>query len=192
MPQESARLATLQSLDFGRVDAESEVDLDQRFVRTADFERFVSPEVQLVIGAKGTGKSAIFDLFARFEASARLQAGRVINDVRVVTGTGMSDLYEVGTGDLDDLRPGEGYADLWRLYIAIKTAIALEPLAPGTRGSVVQFLRVAGRMPDRRLGPLLKGLWRTLISASPPGSIGVAGVNLSDFEVVHQFERHPA
>lgn len=180
--KEERRFKLLQALDFGRVDAESEFDLDQRFVRTADFEQFVHPEVQLVLGAKGTGKSAIFDLFARFEPTARTQSGDAIDDVRVVTGTGMGDLYEVGTSDLEELRPGDGYEDMWRLYIAIKTAVALEPLAHQSNGAVAAFLRVAGRMPDRRLGPLLMALWRILISARTPGHVGVAGVSLSDFE----------
>jgi hypothetical protein len=176
------RLELLKALDFGRVDAESEFDLDQRFVRTADFERFVEPDVQLVLGAKGTGKSAIFDLFARFEETARREAGDQVRDVVVVTGTGMGDLYEVRTGDLEEMKPGEGYEEMWRLYIAVKVAFAIEDLARNTNGSVSELLRVAGKLPDRRLGPLVKQLWTLLVSARAPGSIGVVGISLADFE----------
>ena len=176
------RKELLQVLDFGRVDAESETDLDRRFVRTSDFERFIRPDIQLVLGAKGTGKSAIFDLFARFEQTARSQAGREIEDVIVATGTGLGDLHEVATGDLEELRPDNDYGRLWRLYIAVKAAFAVADLARGTNGAVAQVLKAAGEIPDRRIGPLLGRLWRAVVSAEAPGEIGVAGVSIGDFD----------
>ena len=176
------RRALLDALDFGRVDAESETDLDRRFVKTADFERFTRPDTQLVLGAKGTGKSAIFDLFARFEPSARAQAGAQIDDVIVVAGTGLSDLHEVATGDLEALQIGDDYARMWRLYVAVKVAFGIAALARGTRGPVSSLLRAAGEFPDRRLGPLLGTLWHLLVSAGAPGRVGVGPLSLGDFE----------
>lgn len=177
-----ARHALLEKLDFGRVDAESETDLDRRFVRTADFETFIRPDTQLVLGAKGTGKSAIFDLFARFETTARAEAGEQIQDVILATGTGLGDLHEVATGDLEELRPEDDYAKLWRLYIGIKAAFAVKDLAVGSRGAVSQVLKSAGEIPDRRIGPLLGRLWRAIVAGDAPGQIGVAGVSIGDFE----------
>ena len=159
----------------------SESDLDRRFVRTTDFEKFIRPETQLVLGAKGTGKSAIFDLFAKFESLARMQAGAPIDDVVLITGTGLSDLHEVATGDLEDLDPGADFARLWRLYIAVKAAFAVGELARGTNGPVSALLKAAGEMPDRRIGPLLHGLWTRLVAGATPGTIGVGAVSLADF-----------
>jgi hypothetical protein len=180
--EQTERARLLSTLDFGRVDAESESDLDRRFVRTSDFVRFINPEIQLLLGAKGTGKSAIFDLFARFEPTARSLAESRIDDVVIVTGTGLSDLHEVATGDLDELTPRDGYDAIWRLYVAVKTAFALEPLLDDSSRSVRGLLRAAGELPDRRIGPLLKGLWTRLVSGDTPGQVGFAGVSVGDFE----------
>ena len=58
-------LDALAALDFGSVDSEFEDDLDLLFVRTSDFDKFLLPKVWLALGAKGTGKSALFELFEK-------------------------------------------------------------------------------------------------------------------------------
>ena len=55
----------LRSLTFGSVDSESETDLDKKFIRTKDFFDFVNPQKVLILGAKGSGKSALFQMFAK-------------------------------------------------------------------------------------------------------------------------------
>src|SRR5688572_20552917 len=97
---EPDRDEALRALDFGKVDAESEIDLDQRFVRTADFERFARDDIWIGLGPKGTGKSALFEVFAKYESMARGLTPDGLTDVIITTGTGFGDLSELATGDI--------------------------------------------------------------------------------------------
>src|SRR5689334_12740876 len=114
-------MEALRALDFGKVDSESETDLDLRFVRTDDFQEFVRDDIWLALGPKGTGKSALFELFAKYEDSARRLAEGALDGVIVAAGTGFGDLSEIATGDIRTLRDENGYDHdrLWRLYIAV-------------------------------------------------------------------------
>lgn len=161
----------LRDLDFGRVDAESSSELDRRFVRTGDFDRFLGRDVQVVIGAKGTGKSALFELFAKYPEAARKLAGKATDDVIVVTGMGLLDIHELAMGDANEFRDAGRYDRLWRLYIALKAALALEDYRDFSRGPVVELLKATGTVADRRLLPILRGLWRSLVSGNAPSSV---------------------
>lgn len=85
----------LDNLEFGNVDSESETDLDSKFIRTQDFNSFLNPQKALILGAKGSGKSALFQMFARYEESARKLSGLKKNKVLIVTGTGFNDIKEL-------------------------------------------------------------------------------------------------
>ncbi|MEX0602737.1 MAG: hypothetical protein WD295_05300, partial [Bacteroidota bacterium] len=52
----------LSSLHFGRVDAETDNRLESCFVGTEMLRQALQPEHSLFIGAKGSGKSALFRL----------------------------------------------------------------------------------------------------------------------------------
>lgn len=175
----------LAVLDFGSVNSESEKDLDRLFVRTRDFDKFLRPHVWLALGAKGTGKSALFELFTKFEDTARVLAGNALDDVVIAAGTGFGDLTEIATGDLQALRDeAEGYDHdrLWRLYIAIKAGMALDSSFDVPRGPLKDLLRAVGERRDYRVGPLLRELW-TLAIGNAPGTVtisaGGASVSLS-------------
>jgi DNA replication protein DnaC len=90
----SSRMATargaLKALDFGQVDSESESepDLERRFVRTADFDRFLEPQNLLILGPKGSGKSALFEMFAKHLPSTHKLATDRLRNVLIATGTG--------------------------------------------------------------------------------------------------------
>ena len=75
----------LNALEFGSVDSESEEDLDAKFIRTEDFNSFLKPRNALILGAKGSGKSALFQMFAKYEDSARKLANIRKADVMIVT-----------------------------------------------------------------------------------------------------------
>jgi len=70
-----SKVELLDVLEFGSVDSESERNLDSKFIKTKDFNDFVKPQKALVLGAKGSGKSALFQMFAKYENSARELAG---------------------------------------------------------------------------------------------------------------------
>jgi hypothetical protein len=151
----------LTALDFGRVDSESENDLDRRFLRTADFDRFLDQRNLLVIGAKGSGKSALFEMFAKFQPVTRELAGERMNGVLIATGTGLGDVREMTTTDIQGYeRGGEfQYEGLWKLYIALKAAFALGAQGYSSNGPLRDLLRIAGQTPDYRIGPILGSIW---------------------------------
>ncbi|GAB3067719.1 P-loop ATPase, Sll1717 family [Nocardioides zeae] len=177
--------AALASLDFGSVNSESEADLDRLFVRTSDFDKFLQPHVWLALGAKGTGKSALFELFTKFESTARRLAGSALNDVIIAPGTGFGDLTEVATGDLQALKSEAKDFDhdrLWRLYIAIKAGMALDESFKIPRGPLRDLLAAVGERRDYRVGPMLRELWTLAIGNAPEVvtvSAGGASVALS-------------
>ena len=121
------RRGALSALDFGRVDSESEPDLDRRFLRTDDFGRFLDPRNLLILGAKGSGKSALFEMFSKHLPATRELAGERLDGVVLATDTGFGDLSELTTADIQGMQGLEGfqYESLWRLYIALKAGIAL-------------------------------------------------------------------
>ncbi len=63
----------LELLQFGNVDSESEENLDNKFIKTRDFNEFLDSKKALILGAKGSGKSALFQMFAKYESKARLK-----------------------------------------------------------------------------------------------------------------------
>lgn len=177
--------AALAALDFGSVNSEFEEDLDRLFVRTSDFDKFLKPNVWLALGAKGTGKSALFELFTKFEGTAREMAGNALDNVILASGTGFGDLTEIATGDLQALKQDADQYDhdrLWRLYIAVKAGMALDSSFDIPRGPLRDLLGAVGERRDYRVGPLLKDLWTLAIGAAPSTvtvSAGGASVALS-------------
>ena len=163
----------LAALDFGKVDSESEPDLDRRFVRTTDFDRFTSSDVALVVGAKGTGKSALFELFTKFARLAREISLDDLSDVIIAAGTGFTDLSEIATGDIERLKTESGYDHdrLWRLYIAIRAGLALKDLDIPP-GPLRDLMRAVGSVSDLRVGPLLRQLWRMAVG-EPPSEVSI-------------------
>ena len=173
----------LAVLDFGSVNSESEGDLDRMFVRTNDFDKFLRPNVWLALGAKGTGKSALFELFTKFESTARQLAGGMLDDVIIAAGTGFGDLTEIATGDLQTLKSeADGYDHdrLWRLYIAIKSGMALDNSFDVPRGPLRDLLSALGGRRDYRVGPLLRELWTLAIGNAPATvTISAGGTSVS-------------
>jgi hypothetical protein len=169
--------AALGALDFGQVDSESEVDLGQRFLRTADFERLVSrPRIDLILGPKGSGKSALFQLFARYEGYGRALAGSdALSDVLMQTGTGFRDATELSTQEIESLGEEErfDFEQLWMLYMALKAAIALGKSDLKSKGLLREFLKAQSAKKDFRILPVIKTVWKHLISGNPASGLKV-------------------
>ncbi len=171
----------LNTLHFGFVDSESEHDLDKKFIKTRDFETFFGNHISLVLGVKGSGKSALFEMFTKFEEHTRRLANGKLDDVFIVRGTGFNDLTEISSGDMETLMAEEriNYQKLWELYIAIKVAIKLGEENYRSAGPFNEMLKQLGEIEDYRILPILKSLWG-LIIGKPPNSfeIGSKVVNL--------------
>ena len=172
----------LRALDFGHVDSESEPDLDAKFLRTGDFERFVERRCDLVRGPKGSGKSALFRLFARHEEYAVQLAGSALDHVVIATATGLGGHRELSTDDLKALEHDSRHdvEQVWFSYIALKAAEAIKSPEYRARGELARFMRAAGIRTDRRLLSSAKRLWNRAISDTTPAvrKLQLLGVGL--------------
>lgn len=170
----------LKQLDFGSIDSESEFELDKKFLKTQDFENFLIPKNALILGAKGSGKSALFEMFAKYEGEVREMAGEKLDDVFIVTGTGFKDLKELQTDDMKKLMQQDSFdfEDVWKLYIAIKIALKLGEKGYYTGKILCEFLKQAGQLSDYRILPILRSFWKLIVGTPPEGiEINTKGFN---------------
>lgn len=175
------KMELLDALEFGSVDSESEKDLDSKFIKTEDFNNFIKPQKSLILGAKGSGKSALFQMFAKYESSARELAGLGKKDALIVTGTGFNDIKELQTDDFKKLLRQEDadFDRIWELYIAVKIAIQLGKEGYYTGENLVEFYKHAGLLEDFRILSILKQLWELVIGTSVQGiDIDIKGVKI--------------
>lgn len=115
----------LRSLDFGQVDAESENDLTDLFVKTREFERVPDNNLLIIKGAKGSGKSAIFKLLTNHEDYARNKVrDEFPENLSVIKATGGESFKTVLGEDIQDLAKEDRFdhEKFWKLYIALKIA----------------------------------------------------------------------
>ena len=170
----------LSLLSFGNVDSESEQDLDKKFIKTKDFEAFIDSKKALVLGAKGSGKSALFQMFSRYEDTAR-ELARIEKKTLITTGTGFSDLKELQTDDFSKLLKQEdsNFDRIWELYIAVKIAIKLGKEGYYSGENLVEFYKHAGLLEDMRILNILRQLWSVVIGSPIQGlDIDVKGVRV--------------
>ena len=160
----------LSLLSFGNVDSESEQDLDKKFIKTRDFEAFIDSQKSLVLGAKGSGKSALFQMFSRYEETARKLA-KIDRKTLITTGTGFSDLKELQTDDFSKLLKQEesNFDRIWELYIAVKLAIKLGKEGYYLGENLVEFCKHAGILEDIRILNILRQLWKVVIGSPIQG-----------------------
>lgn len=165
-----SKTEVLDGLDFGRVDSESEKDLAKRFVRTRQFDKFSNENTRLILGPKGSGKSAIFRLLTEYETDARELLGEdVRDDIIIGEATGGNDLRNVSSFDLNELKSEENfsYERFWRVYIALKIASKLGDEGYKSDGELGDVLQAFSDETDWRLLPVIKDLWNAVISDPP-------------------------
>ena len=162
----------LSLLSFGNVDSESEQDLDKKFIKTKDFEAFIDSQKSLVLGAKGSGKSALFQMFSRYEETTRKLAN-IDKKTLITTGTGFSDLKELQTDDFSKLLKQEdaNFDRIWELYIAVKIAIKLGKEGYYLGENLVEFYKHAGLLEDMRILNILRQLWSMVIGSPIQGLV---------------------
>ena len=165
------KLELLDALKFGNVDSESEENLDSKFIKTKDFNEFLNPQKALILGAKGSGKSALFQMFAKYEKTARELANIKENEVLIVTGTGFNDVKELQTDDFKKLLAQEdaNFDSIWELYLAIKMAIKLGVTGNYSGENLTEFCKYLGAIGDYRILSILRQAWGMVIGTPPQG-----------------------
>ncbi len=117
----------LPSLSFGRVDAESDDRLGSCFVGTELLRNVLLPQHSLLVGGKGSGKSAMFRLLTDDLQKIRPLLPKDYDEIYCIPAHGLqSDEYLAGN-DLRELNPQtvDDFRYFWLLYLGLKTASTL-------------------------------------------------------------------
>jgi hypothetical protein len=125
--------------------------------------------MSIVIGAKGSGKSALFEYMTKWGDKAKQLGGDRLRNKIIVGATGFGDIRELSTNDIEQINkfPEFSFERLWTLYIAIKSAFAIAEQGYSSKGALRDFLRAASKVNDYRILPILTALWRSVIGSSP-------------------------
>lgn len=172
----------LRELDFGSVDAESEEELAERFVYTEGFSSIADKKTLIILGPKGSGKSALFKLFTEYpEETRELLREDFPDDTHVVKATGGKDVKTLDNRSLRELKKQDdfSYEEFWEIYIGLKIASELGESGYSSGGELGNVLKALGEQPDWRIIPLFKGFWETFVGQSPSsGSISYGNFSL--------------
>jgi hypothetical protein len=138
------KLSLLKSLDLGSRVAEQEEDgLAKYFVETDQWENIYNGKVDIVLGAKGTGKSALYTLLSVKETDL-LDRGIIISPAENVRGE------TVFRSLVADPPPSESsFIFLWKLYCLVLIAKALREYSfkTGYSEQLVKTLEEANLLP---------------------------------------------
>jgi energy-coupling factor transporter ATP-binding protein EcfA2 len=162
----------LEELDFGSVDAESEEELAKLFVQTQDFTNISDEKKLLILGPKGSGKSAIFRLLTDYQREAKEFLGdKFPEDTYIIKATGGNDIQSVNDRSLGKLMREDGfsYERFWRIYIGLKIASKLGTEGYTSDGELGNVLRAFDDQSDWRIIPVFKTLWQKIVG-DPPSS----------------------
>jgi hypothetical protein len=145
----------LRAVSFGGDVAEYEADLSTYFVRTDAFAAIVADRHDLVLGAKGTGKSAIFQILTEPDVEIPELTGTITISAFELDAANVLRRLLVQYADL----PEPAFRTLWKSYVAslLGNYLVVNDMAgPG----LLSALRDADL-----LAPELKqdGMWRSML-----------------------------
>ena len=117
----------LAKLNFGRVDAESDTRFEYCFIGTDMLRHVLQPQHSLVLGSKGSGKSAVFRLLCMDKDHVKPLLPKGYDDIFPIPVYGLyyeeyiygTELREMKSGSIDDFRY------FWLLIIGLKTVTFL-------------------------------------------------------------------
>jgi len=113
----------LTKLNFGRVDAESDTRFEYCFIGTDMLRHVLTPQHSLVLGSKGSGKSAVFRLLCTDKEHLKPLMPKGYEEIFPIPVYGLyneeyiygTELREMKTGSIDDFRY------FWLLIVGLKT-----------------------------------------------------------------------
>ena len=160
----------LRELDFGSVDAESEKELAKRFVQTQGFKSIADENTLVILGPKGSGKSAIFRLFTDYiEETKDILSSEFPENTHIIKATGGDDVRSINDRTLGELMREDdfSYERFWRVYIGLKTASKLGKEGYSSNGELGSVLRAFDEQRDWRVIPAFKTLWQKIVGDPP-------------------------
>ena len=154
------KLAVLQKVDFGQSVAEQEAEkLSSYFVETSQWNKVFNGDVDIIYGPKGAGKSAIYSLIEKYEATyfQKQIALRFAENPRGATA--FSDLQT-------DPPPDERtFVNMWKLYFLVLLGDHFQDYGTSRVGDeVLNSLKDSALLPDDRRLLAILGKVRNYIS----------------------------
>jgi hypothetical protein len=114
----------LVCLNFGRVDGESDDRFNTCFIGTEMLRSMLQPQHTLLVGNKGSGKSAICRLLIEDLSKVRPLLPKNFNDIYTIPAYGLQTEEDVPVIPLKELSPTsvDDFRDFWLLYLGMKGA----------------------------------------------------------------------
>jgi hypothetical protein len=117
----------LSRLNFGRVDAETDDRLENCFIGTELLRQVLMPQHSLLVGGKGSGKSAMFRLLSEDINKIKPLLPKGYEEILCIPAHGLQSDESLVGSEFSELHPKtvDDFRYYWLLYIGIKTASTL-------------------------------------------------------------------
>jgi hypothetical protein len=117
----------LQGLNFGRVDAETDSKFDSCFIGTEMLRQVLQPQHSLILGSKGSGKSAAFRLLCDDRDKIKALMPKGYESILAVPAYGLQNEEYLPGLEFNELKIStvDDFRYFWMLYIGLKTVSTL-------------------------------------------------------------------
>jgi len=117
----------LTHLDFGRVDGETDNKFEQCFIGTEMLRQVLLPQHSLVVGNKGSGKSAICRLLVDDLQKVRPLLPKQYKEIFCIPAYGLQSEEQLPNVELRELTPNtvDEFRYFWLLYLGLKVSSTL-------------------------------------------------------------------
>ena len=176
----------LVCLNFGRVDGESDDRFNTCFIGTEMLRSMLLPQHTLLVGNKGSGKSAICRLLLEDITKVKPLLPKNFNAIHCIPSYGLQTEEDVPTVPLRELSPNsiDDFRDFWLLYLGMKGAQRLvndektrefveKAEKPGLKKSFETLERVLvtlGLREDKRALSKMRGIFSGMLGSGGRGA----------------------
>src|ERR1051325_6116398 len=117
----------LTRLNFGRVDGETDNRFENCFIGTEMLRQVLLPQHSLVVGNKGSGKSAMCRLLCDDLQKVRPLLPKNYQEIYCIPAYGLQSEEFLPTGDIIELKPNsvDDFRFFWLLYLRLKVSSTL-------------------------------------------------------------------
>ncbi|MDP2208682.1 MAG: hypothetical protein Q8K98_07895 [Bacteroidota bacterium] len=114
----------LSNLSFGKVDAESDDKLSNCFIGTDLFKQTLQPRHTLLLGGKGSGKSAFFRLLSQDIYRLTPLLHNSFTEIYSIPAYGLHSDEYISYSEIQEINPQtiDDFKYFWQLYFGLKTA----------------------------------------------------------------------
>jgi hypothetical protein len=117
----------LNGMNFGRVDAETDSRFDSCFIGTEMLRHILQPQHSLVLGSKGSGKSAAFRLLSQDRRRVESLLTKEYDELFFIPVYGLQTADDLPGLEFQDLHFSsiDDFRNFWLMYIGLKSAATL-------------------------------------------------------------------